>query len=123
MLCECFSFDEAKEKLDLGVKVLIREGSAAKNFNELIPLANEYSTQMMFCSDDKHPDDLAEGHINLLVKRAVESGVDVFKVLRMASLNPVRHYDLNVGLLREGEAADFIEVNNLFALNRAWHEA
>ncbi|OYU65092.1 MAG: adenine deaminase [Cytophagaceae bacterium BCCC1] len=110
---ECFSYDEAKEKLDLGVKVLIREGSAAKNFNDLIPLANDYSAQMMFCSDDKHPDDLAEGHINILVKRAVDSGVDVFKVLRMASLNPVRHYDLNVGLLREGEAADFIEVNNL----------
>ncbi len=79
----------------------------------MIPLANDYSAQMMFCSDDKHPDDLAEGHINILVKRAVDSGVDVFKVLRMASLNPVRHYDLNVGLLREGEAADFIEVNNL----------
>jgi adenine deaminase len=110
---ECFSFDEAKEKLDMGVKVLIREGSAAKNFNDLIPLANEYSGQMMFCSDDKHPDDLVEGHINLLVKRAIESGVDVFKALRMASLNPVRHYDLNIGLLREGESADFIEVNNL----------
>jgi adenine deaminase len=68
---------------------------------------------MMFCSDDKHPDDLVEGHINLLVKRAVESGVNVFKALRMASLNPVRHYDLNIGLLREGEPADFIEVNNL----------
>jgi adenine deaminase len=110
---ECFSYDEAKEKLEMGVKVLIREGSAAKNFNDLISLANEYSAQMMFCSDDKHPDDLVEGHINLLVKRAVESGVNVFKALRMASLNPVRHYDLNIGLLREGEPADFIEVNNL----------
>jgi adenine deaminase len=110
---ECFSYDEAKEKLDLGVKILIREGSAAKNFDALIPLANEHSAQMMFCSDDKHPDDLVEGHINLLVKRAVESGVDLFKALRMASLNPVKHYDLNVGLLREGESADFIEVNNL----------
>jgi adenine deaminase len=110
---ECFSYDEAKEKLEMGVKVLIREGSAAKNFNDLISLANEYSAQMMFCSDDKHPDDLVEGHINLLVKRAIESGVDVFKALRMASLNPVRHYDLNIGLLREGEPADFIEVNNL----------
>jgi adenine deaminase len=110
---ECFSYDEAKEKLEMGVKVLIREGSAAKNFNDLISLANEYSAQMMFCSDDKHPDDLVEGHINLLVKRAVEIGVDVFKALRMSSLNPVRHYDLNIGLLREGEPADFIEVNNL----------
>ena len=110
---ECFTHDEAKEKLELGVKILIREGSAAKNFEALIPLANEHSAQMMFCSDDKHPDDLVEGHINLLVKRAVEGGLDVFKALRMASLNPVRHYDLNIGLLREGEPADFIEVNNL----------
>jgi adenine deaminase len=110
---ECFNFDETKEKLELGVKILIREGSAAKNFDALIPLANEHSAQMMFCSDDKHPDDLVEGHINLLVKRAVESGVDLFKTLRMASLNPVKHYDLNIGLLREGESADFIEVNNL----------
>jgi adenine deaminase len=110
---ECFTYDEAKEKLALGVKILIREGSAAKNFEALIPLASEHSSQMMFCSDDKHPDDLVEGHINLLVKRAVEGGLDVFKALRMASLNPVRHYNLKMGLLREGESADFIEVNNL----------
>lgn len=110
---ECFTIEEAKEKLDLGIKILIREGSAAKNFDTLIPLAEEHSAEMMFCSDDKHPDDLVEGHINLLVKRAVENGLDVFKALRMASLNPVRHYDLNIGLLREGESADFIEVNDL----------
>ena len=110
---ECFTEEEAQEKIDLGVKILIREGSAAKNFDALIPLAEQYSNQMMFCSDDKHPDDLVLGHINLLVKRAVEGGLDLFKALRMASLNPVRHYDLNIGLLREGEPADFIEINNL----------
>jgi adenine deaminase len=110
---ECFTLEEAKEKLDLGVKVIIREGSAAKNFNALIPLAHEHSEQLMLCSDDKHPDDLVLGHINLLVKRALDFGIDLFKVLKMASLNPVRHYNLPVGLLREGESADFIIVNNL----------
>ncbi|MFN8431199.1 MAG: adenine deaminase [Spirosomataceae bacterium] len=110
---ECFTLEEAEEKLKMGVKILIREGSAAKNFDALIPLAENYSTQMMFCSDDKHPDDLEAGHINLLIKRAVSGGLDLFKALRMASLNPIRHYDLPVGLLREGEPADFIKINNL----------
>lgn len=105
---ECFTFEEALAKLKLGVKILIREGSAAKNFNALIPLAKENANQMMFCSDDKHPDDLVLGHINKLVKRAVISGVGLFDAIRMASLNPVRHYNLPVGLLREGESADFV---------------
>jgi adenine deaminase len=105
---ECFTFNEAKEKLELGVKILIREGSAAKNFEALIPLAIDNSSKMMFCSDDKHPDDLIEGHINLLVKRAISNGVNYFDAIRMASLNPIRHYNLNIGLLRIGELADFI---------------
>jgi adenine deaminase len=110
---ECFEYEEAKEKLELGVKILIREGSAAKNFDDLIPLAGSYANQMMFCSDDKHPDDLVAGHINKLVSRAVKGGLNVFKALRMASLNPVRHYNLDMGLVREGEPADFVLVNNL----------
>ncbi|UBM60646.1 adenine deaminase [Marinilongibacter aquaticus] len=110
---ECFSFAEAEEKLKLGVKVLIREGSAAKNFEALIPLAKNWAHQMMFCSDDKHPDDLIKGHINVLVARALEAGVALFDALRMASLNPVKHYGLEVGLLQEGDPADFIRVKNL----------
>lgn len=110
---ECFTLEEAEEKLKLGVKILIREGSAARNFDALIPLARQHSHQMMFCSDDKHPDELLEGHINLLVKRAIAAGVDRFAAFRMASVNPVRHYNLPVGLLREGEWADFIETDNL----------
>jgi adenine deaminase len=110
---ECSTLEEAKDKLELGVKILIREGSAAKNFDALIPLAHEYEHLMMFCSDDKHPDDLENGHINLLIKRALEAGINLFSVLRMASLNPVRHYNLPMGLLREGESADFIEINNI----------
>lgn len=110
---ECFTKGEALEKLKMGMKILIREGSAAKNFEELIPLADTYYSEMMFCSDDKHPDNLVEGHINQLIKRAIAKGIDRFKVLRMATINPVLHYRMNVGLLREGDWADFIVVDDL----------
>ena len=110
---ECFTAAEALEKLSYGMKVLIREGSAAKNFEALVELMHNHSENMMFCSDDKHPDSLVEGHINLLCQRAVARGIDVFKVLRAACINPVLHYNLNVGLLREADAADFIIVENL----------
>jgi adenine deaminase len=111
---ECFTRDEALDKLQNGMKIIIREGSAAKNFEALIGLLNEYPNQMMFCSDDKHPDSLVLGHINQLCARAVAKGVDVFKILKAACVNPVLHYKLDVGLLREGDAADFILVKDLF---------
>jgi len=110
---ECFTFEEAEEKLSLGMKILIREGSAAKNFEALIDLLPENYENMMFCSDDKHPDDLLLGHINLLCARAVAKGIDVFKVLQAACVNPVNHYKMNVGLLKENDAADFIVVEDL----------
>jgi adenine deaminase len=110
---ECFTFDEALEKLQKGMKVLIREGSAAKNFEALIALLPEHFENMMFCSDDKHPDDLLLGHINQLCERAVAKGIDVFKVLQVACVNPVKHYNLEVGLLQRGDAADFIVVDDL----------
>ncbi|MFL9482179.1 adenine deaminase [Chitinophagaceae bacterium LWZ2-11] len=110
---ECFTAEEALDKLKLGMKVLIREGSAAKNFEALIDLVNDHSDNMMFCSDDKHPDSLVENHINKLCERAVEKGIDVFKVLQVACINPVLHYKLDVGLLREGDDADFIVAENL----------
>ncbi|WP_293891381.1 adenine deaminase [Flavobacterium sp.] len=110
---ECFTYDEAAEKLSLGMKVLIREGSAAKNFEALIDLLPENFENMMFCSDDKHPDDLIVGHINLLCARAVAKGFDLFKILQMACINPVKHYKMNVGLLQENDAADFIVVEDL----------
>ena len=95
------------------MKVLIREGSAAKNFEALIGLLPTYWENLMFCSDDKHPDSLLEGHINLLVQRAIAKGMDLFKVLQVACINPVKHYGLDVGLLQVGEPADFIVVDNL----------
>jgi adenine deaminase len=110
---ECFSYEEGLEKLQKGMKVIIREGSAAKNFDALIALLPDHYKQMMFCSDDKHPDDLLLGHINQLCARAVAKGVDVFKVLQAACVNPVKHYNLDVGLLQEGDAADFVVVDTL----------
>ena len=68
------------------MKIIIREGSAAKNFEALIDLLNDYPNQIMFCSDDKHPDSLVVGHINQFCARAVAKGIDVFKVLRLPVL-------------------------------------
>lgn len=110
---ECFTYDEGAEKLSLGMKVLIREGSAAKNFEALIDLLPDNFENMMFCSDDKHPDDLIVGHINLLCARAVAKGFDLFKILQMACINPVKHYNMNIGLLQKNDAADFIVVEDL----------
>ncbi len=110
---ECFTYDEALEKLQKGMKVIIREGSAAKNFEALIGLLDEHYENMMFCSDDKHPDDLLLGHINQLCARAVAKDIDVFKVLQAACINPVKHYNLDVGLLTIGDDADCIVVEDL----------
>lgn len=110
---ECFSADEARGKLELGMKIAIREGSAAKNFEALIDLIDEFPEMIMFCSDDKHPDNLAIGHINELATRAVAKGKDLFDVLKAACLTPISHYSLNVGQLRVGDPADFILVKDL----------
>jgi adenine deaminase len=110
---ECFTKEEALDKLQYGMKILIREGSAAKNFEALIDLLNDYEDEMMFCSDDKHPDSLVNGHINELCKRAIAKNIDVFKVLKAACVNPVKHYKMKVGLLKVDDDADFIIVNDL----------
>ncbi|MDA9343465.1 adenine deaminase [Algibacter sp.] len=114
---ECFTYDEALEKLQKGMKILIREGSAAKNFEALIDLLEDHFENMMFCSDDKHPDDLIIGHINQLCARAVAKGIDVFKVLKVACINPIKHYNLDVGLLKVGDDADFIVVEDIKRFN------
>ncbi len=110
---ECFTEEEALDKLGMGMKIIIREGSAARNFEALADLLNEHWENMMFCSDDKHPDSLVKGHINQLCARAVAKGVDVFKVLAVACINPIKHYHLEVGQLRVGDPADFILLNDL----------
>ncbi|MCH8329941.1 MAG: adenine deaminase [Bacteroidetes bacterium] len=110
---ECFTREEAQDKLRYGMKISIREGSAAKNFEALISLIEDYPEMIMFCSDDKHPNDLVEGHIDQLVRRALKAGYNEMDVLRSATFNPVKHYELNVGLLQEGDPADLILVDDL----------
>lgn len=110
---ECFTREEALDKLEYGMRIIIREGSAARNFEALIDLLNDHPEDIMFGSDDKHPDSLVAGHINQLCARAVAKGINVFNVLRAACVNPVLHYNLPVGLLRVGDAADFIVTSDL----------
>lgn len=110
---ECYTLDEALGKIALGMKILIREGSAAKNFDALHPLLKEHSDMVMFCSDDKHPNDLVISQIDEHVRRAVKLGYELFNVLNAACVNPVKHYNMNVGLLQPGDPADLIVVNNL----------
>lgn len=114
---ECFTEEEALDKLQHGMKILIREGSAARNFDALAGLLNDHADHIMFCSDDKHPDSLVLGHINQLCARAVARGIDVFNVLQAACINPVLHYKMNVGLLKEGDPADFIVAEDLVNFN------
>ncbi len=110
---ECFTIEEALDKLRFGIKIQIREGSAAKNYEALHPLFNSHPAELMFCSDDKHPDDLLLGHINELITRSLSHGYDLYDVLHVACVNPVRHYNLPVGLLQPGDPADFIITDNI----------
>lgn len=114
---ECITRDEAEEKILYGMKILIREGSAARNFDELAPLIEKYPDKCMLCTDDIHPDDLMRGHINRLVKKALSMGIDRIKAMRCASVNPVLHYGLEVGLLQLGDSADFVIIDNFEDFN------
>jgi adenine deaminase len=119
---ECFTIEEARDKLAAGCKISIREGSAARNFDALAPLIAQHPGMVMLCSDDKHPDELEIGHINLLLRRAVAGGADAFDALRAACQTPVEHYALPIGLLRVGDPADFVEIDSLteFNVRRTW---
>jgi adenine deaminase len=108
---ECSDIEEAEERIQKGMKIQIREGSAAKDFGILYPLINQYPDQVMLCSDDRHPDDLISSHINGLIKKGIKNGLDVFNLLQAAIQNPVEHYHLNVGLLRENDPADLIVID------------
>ncbi|MEX2485211.1 MAG: adenine deaminase, partial [Brumimicrobium sp.] len=114
---ECFTIEEALDKLKYGMKIAIREGSAAKNFEALWPLIDSHPDEVMLCSDDKHPNDLAVGHINQLAARAIEKGCDLFNVLRACSLTTIKHYNMEVGLLQKDDCADFCVVKDLESFN------
>lgn len=114
---EAVNIEEAREKIEKGMKILIREGSAAKNFEALAPLVSEYPDKVMLCCDDLHPDDLMNGHINLIIKRGLEMGIDIFDLLKAASSNPIGHYGLNVGQLKVNDPADFIVLESLESMS------
>lgn len=114
---ECSDIEEAREKASLGMTILIREGSAANNLNALIPLIREYPNQITFCTDDAHPHELVKSHINGLVKKAIDLGYNVLDVIKAATLNPVKHYNLEVGLLQKNDPADFIVIDNFDNFN------
>ncbi|MCF8373344.1 MAG: adenine deaminase [Bacteroidales bacterium] len=114
---ECFTIEEALDKIKNGITIQIREGSAAKNFDSLFELVDEFPDKVMLCSDDLHPDDLLKGHINLLIRKGIDKGLDFFNLLRVSTVNPIKHYNINVGLLQKGDAADFILVDNLDDFN------
>jgi adenine deaminase len=119
---ECFTLEEALDKIKAGMQIIIREGSAAKNYNALHSLLHTHPESVMFCSDDKHPDDLLRGHINQLVTRSIDLGYDRFAILRAACLHPIEHYNLKVGFLQTGDPADMIMVNNMkdFKVQSTW---
>ncbi len=114
---ESYTIEEAEEKIALGMKIQIREGSAAKNFEALYPLIDKYPGMVMLCTDDSHPDDLQKGYINKIVAKAINKGLDLFNVLQAATIVPKQHYGLDVGLLQIGDKADFIVVDNLKDFN------
>jgi adenine deaminase len=114
---ECFDIEEALEKIKKGMIIQIREGSAAKNFETLYKLIDQFPDSVMLCSDDLHPDDLTKGHINLLIKRALSKGLDFFNVIRTCTYNVVKHYGIHVGLLQKNDPADFIVVDNINDFN------
>lgn len=121
---ECFSYEEAKEKAELGMKILIREGSAAKNYPALKKIISEYPELVMFCSDDKHPDDLLIGHINKLAARAIADGFDFWDVIRACTKNPYEHYNLRHGLAQISDPANFVLFKDLkdFEVDKVYHK-
>jgi len=114
---ECTTYHEAEEKIKLGMKVQIREGSAAKDFENLYQLIDNETNNTMICTDDTHPDDLVKGHINVIIKQALDKELDIFNILQTVCINPVKHYDLEVGLLHKGDFADFIVIDNFENFN------
>jgi len=108
---ECSTIEEAEEKIKAGMIIQIRDGSAARNFENLYSLIDKYPDKVMLCSDDLHPDDLYAGHINRLIKDGLSMGLNLYNLIRAATMNPIRHYKLNGCLFREGDPADMIIID------------
>jgi adenine deaminase len=114
---ECSTIEEAREKIALGMKILIREGSAARNLDALKELYKTNPQDLMLCSDDLHPEMLRKRHINKLISGLITDGYDLFDIIRSATINPISHYGLEAGLLRVGDPADLIIVDDPGKMN------
>ena len=114
---ECSTLEEVRQRVALDMKVIVREGSAARNFDALAPIISEAPDMTMLCSDDRHPDDLLEGHIDAMVRRGIAMGISVWDLLKAAAVNPVLHYRTGSGLMRVGDRATFIAVDSLDEFN------
>ena len=110
---ECSTIEEGRSCINAGMKVIIREGSAAKDYERLSPLIGESPNMVMLCTDDCHPDDFVRGHINSIVKRAIADGYDLWDILQVACVNPQKHYNQHWGLLQAGDPATYIMVDSL----------
>ena len=137
---ECTNVVEAIEKKIKGMRIMVRDGSSAKNMEGLFNMdegkkmvENSERFSLIYrdvfekklfspvfdfiVSDDKHPDELVKGHLNLSIKKAISLGIDPFKAISMVTINPAYHYALDAGIIVEGARADFIVVDSLHDLN------
>jgi len=114
---ECSTIEEAREKLELGMKIIIREGSAARNLDALKELYKIDPKNLMLCSDDLHPEMLEKRHINKIIAKLISEGYDPFDVIKSATVNPAEHYKLDAGMLKHGDKADLILVDSLDEMN------
>ncbi|MBI5896220.1 MAG: adenine deaminase [Desulfobacterales bacterium] len=113
---ECTSALEAEEKLAAGMRIMVREGTGARNLDDLLPVITPRTARrMMWCSDDRHPRDLmAAGHIDQMVRRAVRGGVDPITAIQMATLNPAEYFRLDdLGAVAPGRRADLVVLDDL----------
>ena len=110
---ECSTLEEGRSCIKAGMKVIIREGGAARDYEQLSPLIAESPDMVMLCTDDCHPEDFVREHINAIVMRALADGYDLWDILQAACVNPQRHYHLDWGLLQQGDPATFIIVDTV----------
>ncbi len=110
---ECITVSEAIEKIDAGMKIMLRESSASKDFDNLITLINSHPDYIMFCTDDCHPDELQNGYLEKLFRKALLKRYPIKNIIKGSNINAVNHYQLSVGSLKIGDYADFIVIDDL----------
>jgi adenine deaminase len=113
---ECTRAEEALEKLELGLRIMVREGTCARNLEALLPVINAQTWhRMMWCTDDRHPHDLlAEGHVDAVIRKAVAHGVDPLTAIRMGTINPADYFGIaDAGAIAPGRKANLVIFSDL----------